>query len=250
MKLQKVRTVWISDLHIGSWGCKANEIVDFLKHYDMDFLYLVGDIVDGYKLKRSWFWPDTHNTVVQKILRKARKGTKVFYVFGNHDEFMKKFSDHSFGDIDIAEKFIHETVKGKRLVVIHGHQADLIVLNVPWLAVVGSVGYELMSQLNSLVDWARLLMGLQPWSLAGYIKAKVKRACVHIERFEVAMSEIAKSYGADGVVCGHIHSASSRNIAGIDYLNCGDWTESCTAIVEDSDGNIKSVKWRSGAELA
>jgi len=237
------RTIWLSDIHLGTPGCKAEFLLDFLKHNESDELYLVGDIVDGWRLKRSWYWNQSHNDVVQKLLRKARKGTRVVYVPGNHDEMLREYLDLHFGGVHVIGEAIHTTADGRRLLVIHGDAFDGIVRYARWLAFLGDHAYSLALWINGWFNRARRALGLPYWSLSAWLKHKVKNAVKYIDDFEVALAGEARRRGLDGVVCGHIHKAEIRDIDGIAYLNDGDWVESCTALVEDWDGTLRILHW-------
>ncbi len=237
----RFRTVWISDIHLGTPGCQAAALLDFLRRIECDTLFLVGDIVDGWQLRRSWYWPQAHNDVVQKLLRKARKGTRVVFVPGNHDEFARRYLGHDFGGIEVAEEWMHVTADGKRLWVTHGDLFDGVIQCAKWLAYVGDWFYELTLRLNRHVNSMRARMGLPYWSLSKYLKQKVKRAVSYVGDFEAALAKEARKRGADGVVCGHIHHAELREIDGIVYANDGDWVESLTALVEHADGRLEIV---------
>jgi UDP-2,3-diacylglucosamine pyrophosphatase LpxH len=239
----RVRSVWISDLHLGTPGCQAAALLDFLRRVDCDTLFLVGDIIDGWQLKRSWYWPQAHNDVVQKLLRKARKGTRVIFIPGNHDEFARKYVEHNFGGIDVADDWIHTTADGRRLWITHGDLFDGVVQCAPWLAVVGDSLYEFTLKLNRHFNRLRAQVGLPYWSLSKYLKLKVKRAVSYVGDFERAVAREARKRQVHGVVCGHIHHAEMRDIDGILYLNDGDWVESLTALVEHADGQLEIVDW-------
>ncbi|MCH8180446.1 MAG: UDP-2,3-diacylglucosamine diphosphatase [Proteobacteria bacterium] len=239
----KVRTVWISDVHLGTPGCQANALLDFLKRVECDTLYLVGDIIDGWQLRRSWYWPQAHNDVVQKLLRKARKGTRVIFIPGNHDEFGRKFLDHSFGGIEVAEEWIHTTADGKRLWITHGDLYDGVIQCARWLALLGDSLYEFTLKLNRHLNSLRARAGLPYWSLSKYLKLKVKRAVSYMGDFESALAREARKRGVDGLVCGHIHHAEMRMVEDILYCNDGDWVESLTALVEHADGRLAIVDW-------
>ncbi|MEW5728318.1 MAG: UDP-2,3-diacylglucosamine diphosphatase [Pseudomonadota bacterium] len=247
---RRYRAIWISDVHLGTRGCKAEFLLDFLKNTDSDDLYLVGDIVDGWRLKRSWYWPQAHNDVVQKLLRKARKGTRVIFVPGNHDEFAREYLEHSFGDIQVMDHAVHETADGKKLLVLHGDRFDGVVKYAKWLAHLGDWAYTLALTLNHWFNLARRRLGYPYWSLSAYLKHKVKNAVAFIADFEAAMAEEARRAGVDGVVCGHIHHAETRMVDGILYCNDGDWVESCTALVEHFDGRIEILHWLAQGEEA
>jgi UDP-2,3-diacylglucosamine pyrophosphatase LpxH len=239
----RVRTVWISDLHLGTPGCRADALLDFLKHVDCDCLYLVGDIIDGWQLRRSWYWPQAHNDVVQKLLRKVRKGTRVVFVPGNHDEFARRYVEHEFGGIEVVEEAVHLTADGRRLWVTHGDLFDGVVQCARWLAYLGDNLYELTLRLNRHFNRLRARVGLPYWSLSKYLKLKVKRAVSYVSDFERAVAHEARKRGVDGVVCGHIHHAEIRDIDGLLYCNDGDWVESMTALVEHFDGQLAIVEW-------
>ena len=237
----RFRAVWISDIHLGTPGCQAAALLDFLRRIECDTLFLVGDIVDGWQLRRSWYSPQSHNDVVQKLLRKARKGTRVVFVPGNHDEFARRYLGHEFGGIEVVEEWMHVTADGKRLWVTHGDLFDGVIQCAKWLAYVGDWFYELTLRLNRHFNSMRARMGLPYWSLSKYLKQKVKRAVSYVGDFEAALAKEAKKRGADGVVCGHIHHAELREIDGIVYANDGDWVESLTALVEHADGRLEIV---------
>ncbi|MCE9659011.1 MAG: UDP-2,3-diacylglucosamine diphosphatase [Burkholderiales bacterium] len=240
---RRYRSIWISDIHLGTPGCRAEALLDFLRRTECETLFLVGDIIDGWQLRRSWFWPQAHNDVVQKLLRKARKGTRVIFVPGNHDEFARRYVGHEFGGIEVAEDWIHVTADGRRLWITHGDLFDGVVQCVRWLAHVGDRLYELTLRLNRHLNSLRARMGLPYWSLSGYLKQKVKRAVSYVGDFEAAVAREARRRGVQGVVCGHIHRAELREIDGILYANDGDWVESLTALVEHGDGRLEIVDW-------
>ena len=239
----KFRSVWISDLHLGTPGCQAKALLNFLKEVESEHLFLVGDIVDGWQLRRSWYWPQAHNDVVQKLLRKARKGCRVIFVPGNHDEFARKYLQHNFGGIEVVEDWIHETADGRKLWITHGDLFDGVIQCARWLAHVGDHLYEFTLKLNRYLNSLRARMGLPYWSLSKYLKLKVKRAVNYVSDFEVAVAREARRRGVHGVVCGHIHHAEMRDIDGVLYCNDGDWVENCTALVEHEDGKLEIVQW-------
>ena len=242
-KTTRYRTIWISDIHLGTRGCRADFLLDFLRHTESERLYLVGDIIDGWRLRRSWYWPQPHNDVVQKLLRKARKGTEVIFIPGNHDEFARQFGNMLFGGIVIKRQTIHRMADGRRFLVLHGDQFDNVVRYAKWLAFLGDWAYNLALSTNYWFNLARRKLGLPYWSLSAYLKQKVKNAVEYIGRFERAVASAAKSRGVDGVICGHIHHAEIREIDGITYCNDGDWVESCTALVEHFDGRLEILDW-------
>ena len=247
----RVRTVWISDLHLGTPGCQAEALLDFLKAVECETLFLVGDIIDGWQLRRQWYWPQAHNDVVQKLLRKARKGTRVIFVPGNHDEFARKYLGHNFGGVDVVEEHIHHTADGRALWVTHGDLYDGVIQCAKWLAYVGDSAYEFTLKLNRHFNSLRARLGLPYWSLSRYLKLKVKRAVSYVGDFEAAVAREAHQRGVHGVVCGHIHHAEIRTIDGVLYCNDGDWVESLTALVEHADGQLEIIDWSARArELA
>lgn len=238
------RAIFISDLHLGTPGCQADALLDFLKENTSDYLYLVGDIVDGWQLRRKWYWPQAHNDVVQKLLRKARKGCQVIYVPGNHDEFARGFLDHQFGGIEVVDEAVHLTVDGRQLWVIHGDYFDAVVQQAKWLAYVGDYLYEFTLRLNRYLNNMRGRMGLPYWSLSAYLKHKVKKALNYVTDFENAVAQEAAKHGYQGVVCGHIHRAEIRDVKGVLYCNDGDWVESRSALVESVSGELSLLYWQ------
>lgn len=239
----RFRAIFISDIHLGTRGCKADFLLDFLRYTESDKLFLVGDIIDGWRLRKTWFWTQAHNDVVQKVLRKARKGTDVTYVPGNHDEFARDFLDHDFGQVKVVRDFIHHTVDGRKFLVAHGDECDGVMIYAKWLAVLGDTAYVTALALNHWFNVVRRKLRLPYWSLSKYLKHKVKNAVQFISNYERAMARMARERGADGVICGHIHHAEIRDIDGITYLNDGDWVESCTALVEHYDGRWEILHW-------
>jgi UDP-2,3-diacylglucosamine pyrophosphatase LpxH len=239
------RTIWISDVHLGTRGCQAEFLLDFLKHNHAETYYLVGDIFDGWRMKKSWYWTQAHNDVIQKLLRKARKGAQVIYIPGNHDEALRDFSASAlqFGGIALQDEAIHVTADGKRLLVIHGDAFDGVVKYAKWLALLGDWAYTAMLGCNLVFNRVRRRLGYGYWSLSAYLKGKVKNAVEFIGDYERTVAEEARRRGVDGIVCGHIHKAEMRMIDGILYCNDGDWVESCTALVEHLDGRLEIVHW-------
>jgi UDP-2,3-diacylglucosamine pyrophosphatase LpxH len=237
------RSIWISDVHLGTRGCKAEFLLDFLKNTESEYLYLVGDMIDGWRLKRSWYWPQAHNDVVQKLLRKARKGCKVIYVPGNHDEFARGYTDFAFGEVEVLDEAIHTAADGKRFLILHGDEFDGVVQYAKWLAHLGDHAYTLALAINHWFNWARRKLGYPYWSLSAYLKHKVKNAVQYIANFEQAMADVARLRGVDGVICGHIHHAELRQFGEITYANDGDWVESCSALVEHYDGRLEIIHW-------
>jgi UDP-2,3-diacylglucosamine pyrophosphatase LpxH len=243
----RVRTIFISDVHLGTSGCQAEALLDFLKAYPSAQLYLVGDIIDGWQLRRRWHWPQAHNDVIQKVLRRARKGCQVIYVPGNHDEFARRFVEHHFGGVWVTSEAMHTCADGRRLWVTHGDLYDGVVQCARWLAMLGDAAYTLALELNRHFNAWRLRMGLPYWSISQVLKLKVKRAVSFIDDFEQVLATEARERGADGVVCGHIHHAEMRMIDGTLYCNDGDWVESRSALVEHFDGRLELVHWRGEA---
>jgi UDP-2,3-diacylglucosamine pyrophosphatase LpxH len=240
---RRYRTIWISDIHLGTRGCNAAMLIDFLDSVDSDTIYLVGDIIDGWRLKKRFYWPATHNDVVWRLMKRAKRGTRVVYIPGNHDEMFRQFTGMNFGGVEIRRKAIHETADGRRLLVLHGDEFDTIMLAHRWLAFVGDAAYGAMMRLNVVVNAVRQRMGLPYWSLSKMAKNKVKNAVAFISKFEEVVSHEAGMRGVDGVVCGHIHNAEMREIGGVAYYNDGDWVEGCTALVEHRDGRMEVLHW-------
>jgi len=243
----RYRALFISDVHLGSKGCQAERLLDFLRYHDADVVYLVGDIVDGWQLRSSWRWPQTHNDVVQKLLRKARKGARIIYVPGNHDEFLRGYYGTHFGGVEVAEHAIHESADGNRYLVIHGDHFDLVVTQARWLALLGNKAYDFAISVNRIFNGLRRRLGFPYWSLSQWAKLKVKNAVNYIGEYEQALAEEARRHAVDGVICGHIPHAVIHDDFGIRYINCGDWVESCTAVVEHSDGRFEVVLWTDAA---
>lgn len=246
----KVRSIFLSDIHLGTRGCQADRLLDFLREFESDHLFLIGDIIDFWSMGRSIQWSAKQNTVVQKILRRARHGEKVVFIPGNHDEAMREYSGTLFGDILIAFEWLHVTADGKRLLLTHGDQFDQVTRHHRWLAILGDAGYDLLVRLNGWLSWWRRTLGIGGyWSLAGYAKRKVKSAVTFIFDFEDSVIRSVRDRGLNGVVCGHIHSAAIKEVGELLYVNCGDWVDSCTAIVEHLDGRLELVEWRSSNRL-
>lgn len=237
------RTIWISDTHLGTSGCQAELLLDLLKSTDCETLYLVGDIIDGWQLRKGWYWPPRHNDVVRCVLKKAKHGTRVVYIPGNHDEAFRDYVGLNFGGIELLPETIHQTADGRRLLILHGDEFDGVVLYARWLAFLGDSAYTLLLKLNGLLNRVRKLRGLPYYSLSAKIKKRVKNAVQFISSFEQAVAHAAVERGADGVVCGHIHTAEIRQIGNVTYYNDGDWVESCTALVEHSDGRMEILDW-------
>ncbi|HEY1604812.1 MAG TPA: UDP-2,3-diacylglucosamine diphosphatase [Allosphingosinicella sp.] len=240
---RRYRTIWISDVHLGTRGCNARMLIDFLDHVDCDTLYLVGDIIDGWRLKKRFYWPERHNAIVRRVMKRAKHGTRIVYVPGNHDEMFRQFAGTSFGGVEIRRKAIHVTADGRRLLILHGDEFDAIMLAHRWLAFLGDTAYTLLLQLNLVVNAVRRRLDLPYWSLSRHAKHKVKNAVAFVSRFEEAVAHEAARLGVDGIVCGHIHTAEERRFGDVSYYNDGDWVESCTALVEHRDGRMEILHW-------
>ena len=247
---KRYRTVWLSDIHLGTRGCNAAMLVDFLRSIECDTLFLVGDIVDGWRLRKGWYWPDAHNEVVRRLLKMAHRGTRVVLVAGNHDEVLRDYAGFSFGGIELVLEAEHRTADNRRLLVTHGDSFDSVVLYARWLAFLGDQAYELLLRANVLFNVVRRWCKLPYWSLSAHLKRRVKNAVQYVCNFEEALAHEALSRGFDGVVCGHIHCAEIRQIGEITYYNDGDWVESCTALVEDAQGAIRIIDWTQEGQLA
>ena len=242
--MTKVRSIFLSDIHLGTRACQAERLLEFLREYSADHTFLIGDIVDFWAMSRSICWPRSHNTVVQKLLRRARHGERVVFIPGNHDEALREYCGTVFGDIAVANEWVHHSAAGKCYLLIHGDQFDQVTRHHRWVAVLGDQAYTVLVKLNTVLSWIRRKLGRPGyWSLAGYAKRKVKTALNFIFDFEESAVHHARERGLDGVICGHIHWATIRQIDGLDYINCGDWVDSCTAIVEHFDGRMELVTW-------
>ena len=241
--VETYRTIFISDIHLGSAGAQARSLLDFLKHTNCEKLYLVGDIIDGWRLKRKWYWPQLHNDVIQKLLRKARHGTEIIYVPGNHDEAARQFLDLSFGGVQIKESDIHVMANGQKFWVVHGDLFDHIIQHARWLAYLGDFAYTRLLVINRWLNALRRRLNLPYWSFSQYLKHKVKSAVSFISAFEKVMTRETLRKGCDGVICGHIHKAELKQIEGILYANSGDWVESATALVEHHNGRLEILYW-------
>ena len=240
---RRFRTLFLSDIHLGSRGCQAELLLDFMRFHDADTIYLVGDILDGWRLKKRWHWPQSHNDVVQKLLRKGRKGTRIVYLPGNHDEFLRDYLGLRMGGIEIEDTAVHEAADDKRYLVIHGDQYDVVVKHARWLAFLGDWAYNLALLTNTYVNLVRRRLGFDYWSLSAWAKNKVKNAVSFIGQYEETLSVEAGKASVDGVICGHIHHATMRDVSDIRYVNTGDWVESCTAVAEHRDGQLELIKW-------
>lgn len=237
------RTLFISDVHLGTKACQAEALLDFLRVHDADTIYLVGDIIDFWRIKRTPHWPQAHNDVIQKLLRKARKGTHLIYIPGNHDEALRFYCGQHFGGVEFKLNDIHMTADGRRFLIMHGDEFDAVIRYVKWLALLGDWAYVAALSVNTALNKVRRRLGLSYWSLSAYLKHKVKSAVNYIGDFEAALVGEAKRHKAEGVVCGHIHHAAMRRFDGILYVNTGDWVESGTAVGETHEGKLEIIRW-------
>jgi UDP-2,3-diacylglucosamine pyrophosphatase LpxH len=242
--MPKVRSIFLSDIHLGTRACQAQSLLEFLREYDSEHLFLIGDIVDFWAMKRGVHWSTRHNTVVQKILKRARHNTSVIFIPGNHDEALRAHVGISFGHIRLLHDHVHTAADGKRYLLTHGDDFDQVTKYHRWAAVLGDKAYAFAVRLNTMVSWFRRRFGIAGyWSLAGYAKRKVKSAVSFIFDFEESVARYVKERGVDGVICGHIHAAAIKDIGGIRYINCGDWVDSCTAVLEHEDGRMELLEW-------
>jgi len=242
--MTRVRSIFLSDLHLGARGCQADRLIEFLREYESDHLFLLGDIFDFWAMKRSVFWTSTQNTVVQKVLRRARHGSQVMLIPGNHDESLREHVGVSFGNIRIEAEHVHLAADGRRYLLLHGDEFDQVTRYHRWVAVLGDISYNLLVRLNHYLSRMRRLLRISGyWSLSGYAKRKVKQAVSFVFDFEESVIHSVRNRGLDGVICGHIHCAAIKDASGIAYVNCGDWVDSCTAIVEHLDGSMELIDW-------
>lgn len=241
----KYKSIFISDVHLGTKFSNTEKLLDFLKHNESENLFLVGDIIDGWAIKRKFIWTQTHSDVIQKILKRARKGCNITFITGNHDEFLRPFVPLVLGDsLDVKNELEYKSLKGNSYLVTHGDFYDSITMTKKWLAILGDYGYDFLLNVNQLFNKVRKLLGVKSrWSLSKYVKDNVKSSVSFITDFEDTLSKHAKHKGYDGIICGHIHKAEIKTIDDIQYLNCGDWVESCTAVVETLDGEFKIINW-------
>lgn len=242
-EISTYRSIFISDVHLGSKGAKADYLSHFLKFNHCEKLFLVGDIIDGWRLKKRIFWPQEHTNVIRRILTKSKRGTDVVYVTGNHDDFLRRYSGVDLGNIELCDQADYETARGEKLLVVHGDKYDSVIQTQKWLAILGDWSYETLVVANRYFNKIRQKFGMGYWSLSSYLKQKVKSAVSFITAYEEAVVKDCQKDGYQGVICGHIHHPEIREIDGINYYNCGDWVESCTAIVETMDGEIKLLQW-------
>ena len=242
--MPNVRSVFISDVHLGTRACQADRLIDFLREHPSEYLYLIGDIIDFWAMSRGIHWAPSHNTVVQKILRRARHGEHVMLIPGNHDEVLREYAGISFGNIEVEQQATHLAADGKQYLLLHGDEFDQVTRHHRWVALLGDVAYEFLLRVGGWISKARRVLGISGyWSLAGYAKRRVKKAVNFISDFESSVAHAVRDRKLDGVICGHIHWAEIREVDGIQYLNCGDWVDSCTAIVEYFDGRMEIVRW-------
>jgi len=239
----KVRSVFISDIHLGFKGCSAELLLDYLHHVEMDYLFLVGDIIDVWSMKKTMYWPQSHNNVLRTILGKSKRGTKVIFVPGNHDEVFRDFDGAVFGNLEIHREYLHRGADGRQMLILHGDEFDSVVKCSPWLAKLGSNLYDILLAINPYINWVRRKFNLPHWSLSAYLKHKAKKAVQYIGSFEDAVAQAARKRGVETVVCGHIHRAEIRDINGVLYCNDGDWVESCSSLVEDMNGQLRLIDW-------
>ncbi|MCA8883773.1 MAG: UDP-2,3-diacylglucosamine diphosphatase [Rhodobacteraceae bacterium] len=250
LKQPHFRTLFLSDIHLGTRGCQAEMLLDFLERHTADKIYLVGDIFDGWRLRRGWHWPQAHNNVIEALLTKAHQGVPIIYIPGNHDEVMRNYIGTHFGGIEVKTSDEHVTADGRRFLVTHGDQFDVVVMNAKWLAYLGDRAYNLMLMANTGYNRLRRLWGGQYWSLSNWAKQQVKRAVNFIGEYESVLADEAVRGGFDGIICGHIHKAAMEELGDVAYLNCGDWVESCTAIVEHPDGRLQLIDWARKTRVA
>ena len=240
----KVRSIFISDVHLGTRACQASRLLDFLREHEASNVFLIGDIIDFWAMRRTIHWSAAQNTVVQKLLRRARHGERIVFIPGNHDEALREYDETIFGDIEVRREHVHETADGRRFLLIHGDEYDQVTRHHRWVALLGDQAYELLVKLNGLLSWVRRKLGIAGyWSLAGYAKRHVKTALQFIFDFEASIIHAARQRDLHGVICGHIHYAALREVDGLTYANCGDWVDSCTAIIEHLDGRLELVSW-------
>jgi UDP-2,3-diacylglucosamine pyrophosphatase LpxH len=242
--MPQVRSVFLSDIHLGTRACQADRLLEFLREYPAEHLYLIGDIIDFWSMSRGIQWSRAQNTVIQKVLRRARHGEKVVFIPGNHDEALREYDGTTFGDIIVANEYIHETADGRRFLLVHGDEYDQVTRYHKWVAVLGDIAYNFLVRVNGWISLIRRTLGLSGyWSLAGFAKRKVKSALQFIFDFEDSVIHNVRQRGLDGVICGHIHWASIKEVDGLTYINCGDWVDSCTGIIEHLDGKLELVDW-------
>lgn len=239
----KVKTIFISDVHLGTRDCKAKQLNSFLSQYRCEQLYLVGDIFDGWKMKKGVYWTADFNKIIRKVLKLSKKGTDITYITGNHDEFLRRYANQHFDNIRLCNRAIHQTLDGQHFLVLHGDQFEGIARCSPLLKIIGDVGYGAIMRINRWYNHFRSRFGYGYWSFSHFLKQRIQRAQDYILDYEKAAVYLAKKQGFDGVICGHIHLASAKKIDGIQYFNTGDWVESCTAVIEQYDGEFKLIHY-------
>jgi len=242
-EVRRVRAMFLSDVHLGMRPTRIYQLIDFLRWHDADVIYLVGDILDGWRLAKAWHWPAEYHTLVEIFLAKALAGARVVVLPGNHDEFLREYLGTYLGEVQFVDRTVHTTAQGKTYLVMHGDQFDVVVAHAKWLAHVGDWAYRLALRINIVINWVRRRLGRPYWSLSAWAKNKVKNAVSIIGRFEEALALEARESGVDGIICGHIHYADMHDRLGIHYVNTGDWVESCTAVVESGEGVLELVRW-------
>lgn len=241
--VRQVRALFISDVHLGTKGAKAERLLDFLRHHQAGTIFIVGDLVDGWRLRKTWYWPPSHMDVLQTLLRAGSQGARVVYIPGNHDEFARDYVGHQFGVVEVKRDAVHLTADGRRFLVMHGDEFDVVVGNARWLALLGDWAYVAAMQVNWPINFVRRRLGFSPWSLSAWAKSKVKGAVNAIGSYRDTLSNAARKRGVDGIICGHIHTAAIEEGPQFSYVNTGDWVESCTAVLENVDGRLELVHW-------
>lgn len=247
--MTEVRSIFLSDIHLGTKACQANRLLEFLKAYPAENIFLLGDIVDLWAMKRGAIhWTPAQNTVVQKLLRRARHGDRIFFIPGNHDEAIREYAGAAFGDVTVINEMVHTAADGRRYLLLHGDEFDQVTRHHRWVAILGDKAYDMLVTLNAYLSWLRRTFRFSGyWSLAGYAKRKIKTAVNFIFSFEDSVIRHVRERKLDGAICGHIHWAAIKDYDGLAYLNCGDWVDSCTAIVEHFDGRMELVTWNPAA---
>ena len=235
------RSIFISDVHLGSYGCQAEKLLNFLQNTTCDQLFLVGDIIDGWQMRGRVYWPESHERVMKQLLEMAKSGTKVRYITGNHDEFLRNYGALQFDTIEIVDEYRLRNKDGSEFLVIHGDQYDVITKYARWISTLGDVGYNLLLRINVVVNKVRSLLGYDYWSFSKWVKDSVKQAVSYVGDFEATVASVCNQHGYAGIICGHIHKAANREVGGVRYLNCGDWVESCTAILHTHDGQFQVI---------
>lgn len=243
-----VRSIFLSDMHLGTRGCQAAMLLDFLNQCDADQIYLIGDIIDGWRLKARWYWPESHSEVMNCLLAKIRDGAKVFYIPGNHDEFANDWPVLENVGFRVASRCIHRGANGKSFLIVHGDEFDVISTRARWLALLGDYGYQFILSMNRVINRWRQRAGLPYRAYSAWIKLKIKMAVRFISDFESELIRETERLGLDGVICGHIHHAALHDADGFFYINTGDWVESCTAVVENLDGAFEIIRWAESEE--